>query len=308
MVHEETLTLGLPHTNRWGLAEDALMKYAGHLHWSTMAATIGTPLSRLRTISGGEVYATFYFVEDVFPSGAPIDSFQLDDTLRFRLEQRAFKGIAIEGQIIFDRVERLPESAPDNAAMAPSAGRGRHPYVRFGNIFITPQSGNRDLRVAAPANGDFSRFPVLPNDDNPYQLTRAAGASGHLGVLGEEWRPSDEGGDGFEAMYAIDPERDTNGAGLVYFANYFAFLEAAERAVAPRCASPAVRESDGRLVQCRRTAFYGNVDVTGRLRTRVSFFHAPDRPSLVGVRYAMHRDDDGVMICLSEAIKRCVRV
>jgi len=306
VVHEATLTLGLPHTNRWGLAEDALMKYAGHLHWSWIASTIGTPLSHLRTIDGGEVYATFFFVEEVFPSGAPIEGFQLDDALRFRIEQRAFKGIAIEGQIIFDRIERLPELTLDASPIAPSAGRGRHPYLRFGNIFITPEGGNRQLRVAAPANGDFSRFPALPNDDNPYQLTRAAQASGHLGLLDEPWQPAAPGHDGFDVMYAIDPERDTNGAGLVYFANYFAFMDAADRTAAAACAVPAVRDCDGRLVQSRHTAFYGNVDVTGRLRTRVGFFLDPEQPSLVGVRYSMHREEDGVMICLSEAIKRCV--
>jgi probable biosynthetic protein (TIGR04098 family) len=307
VVHEATLTLGLPHTNRWGLAEDALMKYAGHLHWSSVAATIGTPLSRLRTIDGGEVYATFYFVEEVFPSGAPIESLQLDDALRFRIEQRAFKSIALEGQIIFDRVERLPELTCDASPIAPSAGRGRHPYVRFGNIFITPEAGNCQLRVAAPANGDFSRFPALPNDDNPYQLTRSAQASGNLGLLDEPWKSADPGREGFDVMYAIDPDRDTNGAGLVYFANFFAFMDAAERTAAAN-AVPAVRDCDGRLVQSRRTAFYGNVDVTGRLRTRVWFFLDPKQPSLIGARYAMHREEDGVMICLSEAIKRILHV
>jgi probable biosynthetic protein (TIGR04098 family) len=306
-VHEATLTLGLPHTNRWGLSEPSLMKYAGHLHWSAVASTIGTPLSRLRTAQGEEVYATFYFVEEIFPDGSPIDSFQLDDTLRFRLEQRAFKSIAIEGQLIFDRVERLSEAAIDSPPLAPSAGRGRHPYLRFGNILITAERGNRALRVAAPVNGDFRRFPVLPNDDNPYQLTRAAEASRRLGVLDDAWQPLDDVDGGFDVTYAIDPERDTNGAGLVYFAEYFAFMEAAERAAAAACAAPVLRNADGRLVQTRRTAFYGNVDVMGRVRTRVSFFQTADRPSNVGVRYVMVRDDDGAMICLSEAIKRCVR-
>jgi probable biosynthetic protein (TIGR04098 family) len=301
------LTLGLPHTNRWGLSEPGLMQHAGHLHWSSIAATIGTPLSRLRTIAGGEVYATFYFIEEVFPDGTPIDSFQLDDTLRFRIAQRGFKGIAIEAQILFDRIERLPDLAHDPTPVAPSAGRGIHPYVRFGNIFITPELGNRQLRVAAPANGDFSRFPVLPNDENPYQLTRAAHGSGQLGLLDHGWEACGSP-DGVEVPYAIDPERDTNGAGLVYFASYFSFMDAAERTAAAACAAPEIRDAGGRLVQSRRTAYYGNVDVTGRVRTRVSFFRRADRPGLAGVRFAIHRADDGVLICLSEAIKRCRHV
>ena len=307
-MHEATLTLGLPHTNRWGLSEHGLMEQAGHLHWSSIAATIGMPLSRLRTASGGEVYATFYFIEEVFPDGSPIDSFRLDDTLRFRIAQRGFKGIAIEGQIIFDRIERLAALTDDPAPLAPSAGRGIHPYVRFGNIFITPELGNRQLRVAAPANADFSGFAVLPNGENPYQLTRAARACGQLDLLDERWEPGADDPEGIAVPYAIDPERDTNGAGLVYFASYFSFMAAAERVAAAACPVPAIRDADGRLVQSRRTAYYGNVDVAGRLRTHVRFFQRPDQPSLVGVRYAIHRDEDDVLICLSEAIKRCRHV
>lgn len=306
-MHEATLTLGLPHTNRWGLSEPALMQHAGHLHWSSIAATIGAPLSRLRTSAGGEVYATFYFIEEVFPDHTPIDNFQLDDTLRFRIAQRGFKGIAIEAQILFDRIARLPELAQDPAPVAPAAGRGIHPYVRFGNIFITPELGNRQLRVAAPANGDFSRFPVLPNDENPYQLTRTAQASGQLGLLDDRWEPCGGSPNGVDVPYAIDPDRDTNGAGLVYFASYFSFMDAAERTAAAACAAPDIRDADRRLVQSRRTAYYGNVEVTGRLRTRVSFFRRADQPSLAGVRFAIYRADDDVLICLSEAIKRCRR-
>lgn len=291
MAREATLTLGLPHTNRWGLAEHLLMQHTGHLQWSSIAEVIGTPLSRLRTADGREVYATFYFVELSFPDESPIDSFRLDDTLRFQIEQRAFKGMAVEGRIVFDRDDRLAAQVP-------------HPSVRFGNIFITPYDGNRQLRVAAPANTDFSRLPVLPNDENPYQLTRDAAASGRLGVIDERWRPLDSGVD---ASYAIDPDRDTNGAGLVYFANYFAFMNAAERTAAAASTASAIREADARLVRTRRTAFYGNVDVDGALRTTVSFFQDPAAPTLVAARYAIRRADDGALICLSEAIKRCAR-
>jgi probable biosynthetic protein (TIGR04098 family) len=296
-VHESTLMLGLPHTNRWGLAEDALMKHAGHLQWSAIAETIGTPLSHLRTLDGGEVYATFYFVEDAFPDVAPIESFQLDDTLRFRLALRAFKNLAVEGRIEFDRAERLPAST----AMPPS---GSHPRIRFGNIFITPRGGNSLLKVAAPANGDFSSFAALPNEENPYQITRGASTTHRLGILADDWIAAD--GAGIDAFYAIDPERDTNGAGLVYFANYFAFLESAERSAATQSALPAVRSARARHLRIRRTAFYGNIDLADRLKTTVTFFQSPADSTIAGVRYAMRRESDDVLICLSEAIKRCV--
>ena len=39
-MHEAILTLGLPHTNRWGLAEHLLLMHAGHIHWTALAHTI----------------------------------------------------------------------------------------------------------------------------------------------------------------------------------------------------------------------------------------------------------------------------
>jgi probable biosynthetic protein (TIGR04098 family) len=296
-VRESTLTLGLPHTNRWGLAEDALMKHAGHLQWSAIAETIGTPLSRLRTLDGSEVYATFYFVEDAFPDTAPIESFQRDDTVRFRLALRAFKNLAVEGRIEFDHAGHLPAGKGTSAS-------GSHPSIRFGNIFITPRGGNSLLKVAAPANGDFSRFAALPSEENPYQITRGASTTHRLGIVADDWIAAD--GAGIEAFYAIDPERDTNGAGLVYFANYFAFLENAERSAATQSALAAVRSARARHLRIRRTAFYGNIALDDRLKTTVSFFQSPVDPAVAGVRYAMRRESDDALICLSEAIKRCV--
>jgi len=295
-VRESTLTLGLPHTNRWGLAEDALMKHAGYLQWAAISETIGEPLSRLRTIDGGEVYATFYFVEDSFPDAAPIEGFRLDDTVRFRLALRAFKNLAVEGRIEFDRTERLPAGAQPT--------RGSHPSIRFGNIFITPRGGNSLLKVAPPANGNFSTFEVLPNEENPYHITREASTTHRLGIVPHDWSSTD--GAGIDAFYAIDPDRDTNGAGLVYFANYFAFLETAERSAAQRSTWVTVRNARARHLRIRRTAFYGKVDLTDRLRTTVSFFQSPADPSIAGVRYAMRRESDDLLICLSEAIKRCI--
>src|SRR5262245_39531552 len=100
------------------------MMYAGHFQWTSIARSIGRPLSELRTIDGGEVYATFYFIETRFPPTAPIHGFRLDDRLRFAVSLRAFKNIAVEGQIVFDHERRIAATlersgdAPDPAAAA----------------------------------------------------------------------------------------------------------------------------------------------------------------------------------------------
>jgi len=287
VVSRYDLTLGLPHTNRRGLWEPLLLMHAGHYLWQSIASAIGRPLSELRTLSGGEVYAAFFYIEERIPESTPIESFGLDATIRFSIALRSFKNIAVEGLVSFDRVEALGDTA------------STHPFIRFGNIFITPVQGNSELRVAPPANADFSAIPPLPNDANPYQLTREAKETGSLGLIGDTWPRI---GDVFDFEYDIDVDRDTNGAGLVYFVNYITFMERAERAMF-EARLPSRGE---RSLTHRRTAYYGNADPRDTIRVRLAVHQDPHRADRVGLRYTIERQQDGHLICLSEALKAFV--
>src|SRR3954462_197082 len=277
---EYDLGLGLPHTNHRFLSEHHLLKYAGHFQWSSIAAAAGLPLSALRTTDGGEVYASFYYIEERIPDSAPLESFRLDDTVRFAISLRAFKNIAIEGQVRFDRPERLGPASP---------------FIHFANIFITPEKGNSRLRVAPPAQADFATLPPLPNDENPFNITRAAEQSGMLDVLDEAWQSAGA----FEHRYAIDVDRDTNGAGLVYFANYVAFMDTAERLALQSVGIDAKLRS----LRRRRIAYYGNAAVDDTITVSVDVLRSEARPESLGFRYRIARDEDGQSICPSAAIK-----
>jgi probable biosynthetic protein (TIGR04098 family) len=300
MTYFYDLTLGLPHTNHRGLSEPLLLMQAGHFQWMSIAAATGGPLSRLRTASGGEVYAAFYYIEERLPPATPLEAFGLDDVVRFAIALRSFKNIAVEGRVVFDRPERLSDRARVEASLAPDAPGVPHPFIRFGNIFVTPAKGNSMLRVAPPALADFSRLPPLPNDDNPYHLTRAAAGGRGLGVLDDRWTPVGS----FEHCYHIDVERDTNGAGLVYFANYAAFMETAERLALAELAVPVQPDLLGRRsLRHRRIAYYGNADVSDTVKTRVTVLRDRASTQSLGFRYAIERHEDRQTICLSEAVK-----
>ena len=284
MVYRYELTLGLPHTNRRGLWEPHLLVHAGHFQWHAIASAIGRPLSDLRTVSGGEVYAAFYYIEERIPERAPIEAFGLDAAVRFSIALRSFKNIAVEGLVYFDRADVLDDAAVE------------HPHIRFGNIFITPVKGNSVLRVAPPANADFSAIPPLPNADNPYHLTQEAKRTGSLGLIDEGWPRI---GEPFEFLYDIDVDRDTNGAGLVYFVHYITFMERAERAMF----ESRTPSGDERSLRQRRTAYYGNADPRDTIRVRLTAHQDPERAGRVGLRYTIERQQDGQLICLSEALK-----
>lgn len=304
MTHVYDLTLGLPHTNYRGLSEPHLLMQAGHMQWASIASAVGRPLSQLRTSSGKEVYAAFYYIETRVPAHAPLESFGLDDALRFGIALRSFKNITIEGRVVFDHAARLPDAASIEAALADRAGLDVHPRLTFGNIFITPVKGNSVLRVAPPADAPLAGVDALPNDENPYHFTRAAADTGALGLFEDGWVPA---GMPFEHRYAIDVDRDTNGAGLVYFAQYVAFMETAERlALAAAAGSPAIPSACATSLRHRRVAYYGNADTADTVTVRVTLFRRGDAPGLVGLRYAVERAEDGRRICLSEAVKAVV--
>jgi probable biosynthetic protein (TIGR04098 family) len=288
-LYQYELVLGMPHTNHRGLAEHLALAHLGHLYWTSIARAIGCPLSALRSRTGSEVYATFYFIEEIFPESALLDTFRLDDALDIQVRLRTFKGVSVEGEITFDDARR-PRGGGD----------GDVPRVRLASIFITPAAGNSALRIAVPANGDFSDLPPLPPADNPHHITKLGAESGALGLLDSEWEPTP--GNPVEDQQAIDPDRDSNGAGLVYFANYVAFMNRAERAAMNGAGLPEV-DVLNRAVRARRIAYYGNVNLTGHLRTRVAAFRTRRRPRDLGFRYAIHRAEDDALICLSEAIK-----
>jgi probable biosynthetic protein (TIGR04098 family) len=283
------LVLGMPHTNHQGFAEPLALAQLAHLYWASIAQAIGRPLSALRSAAGEKVYATFYFIEERFPEHVMLDTFNVDDRLAIVVSLRAFKSMAIEGQISFGDACRPRGKKPEEL-----------PRVRFASIFITPSAGNNALRIAIPADTDFTSIPPLPTHDNPYHLTKQAEASGHVGLLGAEWTPIP--GSTLEECLPVDPDRDSNGAGLVYFANYLAFMNSAERAAMRHAGCP---ESDilHRAVRARRIAYYGNAGLMGRLRTRVVAFRASGRPRELGFRYDIRRDEDGALICLSDVVK-----
>jgi probable biosynthetic protein (TIGR04098 family) len=306
VTYEYDLVLGHPHTNYAGLSEHLLLAHAGHFEWASIGRAIGRPLSTLRTLAGDEVYATFFYIEERFPDNRPITVFRLDDHLRFLVTLRAFKNLSVEGLLVFDVASRLDGTSGDGTA---SDGRNAragdaHPWIRFCNIFITPEGGNGSLRVAPPADTDFSALPVFPLQESPYHLTKAAEQTGELGLLADGWIAVDRDGP-LDVPYAIEPDRDTNGVGLVYFANYVAFMNAAERrALSCNAARPlAPADVAGRGLVHRRVAFYGNVEVDDVIHTQVSLFARSGNDRVIGVRYAIRRERDNRLICRSEAIK-----
>ena len=290
------LSIGLPQTNFRGFAESRLLMEACHLFWAALGEAIGTPVSRLRNASGAPVYATIAFVEERYPADRTLEIFTLDDRLTVMVGLRFTRNVAVEARVLFDREDRLKAGCDPEAAWE----QGTFPRVRFSSMFASPANGGRDLVLAAPANATFKELPVLPLEAHASPLLRLAQETGRLEVIPSDWESR---GAAVETPYEIDPDRDTNAAGLVYFANYVSFLELGERrALASGSSGMSEAALAGRRLRERRVAYLGNASPTDRLTIAVSRWGSTQAPGRIGLRGLISREGEMKPLCVSESI------
>jgi probable biosynthetic protein (TIGR04098 family) len=290
------LRIGLPQTNARQLAEPRMLMEAGNVFWWALGEAIGRPVSALRTAAGQPVYATIYFIDEQFPPDRTLGTFHLDDQLRMLVDVRSLSSLSMEGRVVFDREDRL--AVADDAWWERPAP---HPTIRFGSVFAAVDATGR-LRPIRPANADASQLAPLALEAALSRHSREAEQTGRLALIPEDWAGLDADGAPITVDYTIDPDRDTNAAGLVYFANYVSMLECGERAALATADGGAGVDLASRQVLARRIAYFGTARPDDRVTVAVSRFRSPAQPDRVGLRYRLTRAADATLLCLSEAI------
>lgn len=290
--HPYELTVGLPHTNYRGLSEPRLLMEACHVFWQALGHEAGKPVSGMRNAEGLPVYATIFYIDAALPPAKSFDAFHLDDALKFFVGLRAVRNLSVEGRVIWDLASELPDAATDALW---SAEEPAHPQIRFGSMLATRDAAN-NLKLTPPANARLDAIPPLPLAENPSQITRAAQETGKLGVVPDSWPAV---GSPSETLHTIDSDRDTNAAGLVYFANYVAFMELAERTAWSAVAGERIGQ---RRVSRRRVAYFGNAASDDHLRITATVHAGGQQTSIVGIRSRISRAADDKLIALSEAL------
>ncbi len=229
----------MPLTGRNNLAETPLLQYLGDQRWRHVSEIVGVPSRDIVDDAGARLYATFYYVEVAFPAGRPMASFGENDRLT------VFSSVARYGTSMVDGISYL----------VPGRGATRVPYtsvqqavdagvpaVRLSNIFVRQFVGAQWLKKGRPAHPNFARIPALADPPDSYEATKEAERTGTFAAPLADWAPMTDGP--VQREYQLVPDRDLNGAGLVYFANYPMFLDICERDVLASAASPLVARSD----------------------------------------------------------------
>ncbi len=239
------MELGMPHLGRHNLSESSLFKAIGNDRWKQIENAGGVPCALIRDDAGSRLYATFFFLEVNLPREMPLSSFGENCTLRFEEELTHFSKVYLDGWYTL--------------AANPEFG------VRASNVFIYQERGPSKLSLAVPVNMDFSQIQELAEQPSSLQLCRQAKARGVFFDPLPGDIPLFDGEREF--VYRIDADRDLNGAGLVYFANFISFLDLAERQILSTMDRPVPPGLlDGRSTYSRRIGYFGNSTSTDSLR------------------------------------------
>ncbi len=288
-----TLHLGMPHTISRALSEVALLAHLQDVQWTDLGRLTGCPASRLVDAQGREVYASIYFVDVDGPPDVGLRAFKPDDELAVLSTLGRFGPTMLEADHLL-----VP---PDDLAAAPPDTLPAGLRVRLSNVLVALGSGPDDLLISTPANAPLDAIPTLPTQPESYRQIREAKVQGTFVAppAGVASLVSAE-----PVTIPINPDRDLNGVGLLYFANYVAFLDAAERVALQRAEAFAPAALDGRSTVRRRIGFYGNARGSDTLVIEVDVFPLGG-PRLL-VNHRVHRQSDGRRIAIASAERRLV--
>ncbi len=248
MTSDFVLELGMPHLGRNNLSENALFKAIGNDRWRTIEEIGGVPTGLIRDDADSRLYATFFFLEVHSTPEHPLAAHGENQSMSFSTDLSHFDKVYLDGH------HRLVGDTDF--------------WVRSSNVFIYQERGPSKLSMSIPANVDFAGVPALSAPPDSLSLCRLARTNGTF----FEPEPDDIGI--FEGVreyrYQLDPDRDMNGAGLVYFANFIAFLDRAERGALVDLKLP-IPETvlDARSTYRRRIGYFGNAQATDTLRVLV---------------------------------------
>jgi probable biosynthetic protein (TIGR04098 family) len=286
----------MPHTVAGGLGEPALLMFAADLRWRDIGVAAGVPMSGLKDAEGRTVYSSVYYVElGDFPDEG-LGAFRPDDDLDVVSDLMRYGRAMLDGYHRFHRAGELPGELPDDLP----AELPRAPYVRLSNVCVCEGAGPEDLRISAPATGRIENVPEIAQEPDSYGIIRTARRAGRFWGAPADAERLWAGTRTIE--HAINPDRDLNGVGLVYFANYVAFMDLAERKTLQDAGVYTPTALDARVTVRRRIGCYGNAQRHDSVAVDVEAWRLADGRRLL-LHHRVRRAADDRLIAVSSVEK-----
>jgi probable biosynthetic protein (TIGR04098 family) len=294
------LEIGMPLTGRNNLAETPLLQYLGDQRWRHVSDLIGIHSRDIVDEAGKRLYATFFYVEIEFPEGRPMSSFGENDRFTVMSSVARYGTSMVDGISYLVPGEAAPVAPFTSVRQAVDAGV---PAARLSNIFVRQFVGAQWLKKGRPAHPNFARIPALADPPDSYEATKQAEQAGRFESPGEGWTPMTDGP--VTRDYKLVPDRDLNGAGLVYFANYPMFLDICERDVLASARRPLTDDLiDRRTLVRRRSAYLNNASSRDTLRIEIEpWLRASNAGLHLHINGRMFRRSDDRLMMVATARK-----
>ncbi|MGE0449751.1 MAG: LnmK family bifunctional acyltransferase/decarboxylase [Vicinamibacterales bacterium] len=308
----DSFEIGMPMTGTYNLAEGPLLKHLGHLRWAHMSAVSGVPSRDVMDAEGHRLYPTFFYVDLCFPPARHMGTFGENDRIDVVCTLERFGHSMLDGLAFMVPGDQGPYEPHtlDSEDRALAAGV---PVARLSCIFVKQFDGAAWLKRSRPAVEGFERIAEAAAAPDAYEITKAAARDGRFERPLTGLRPLTHGWT--EVDYTIVPERDLNGAGLIYFANYPVILDICERQILQR-AEPgfSLRQLARRSLIRRQSAYLNNASADDTLTVEMEAFLAePARPApgsaednptaRLLIHHRMRRRSDGRVMLVSAAEK-----
>ncbi|MEV6118584.1 LnmK family bifunctional acyltransferase/decarboxylase [Streptomyces sp. NPDC052109] len=257
----------------------------GDWTWDAVAEVCGTDVLRARDASGAPTYLSFYY-------------YRVRGSRRFHLRSPAFGdelhvttrlfGFGSESVLTLHRISGDPRAAA--APLEPedfyAFGDPDSLYVENFNRWVArgTQGTNASLVRSSPPDFTHEHLPTLPEKFSPRHAYGRARTE--LTFLDHgTGRPGAE----LVVDYDVDPSRDLNGAGLLYFASYFSIVDWALLRLWRRLGRDD-RSFLDRVAVDQQLCYLGNADAGRPLTVTLRHWPGPDGEEAVDV---VLRDRDG---------------
>jgi probable biosynthetic protein (TIGR04098 family) len=300
------LEIGMPLTGQNNLAESPLLQQLLHIRWMHLTRILGAPSRDWTDEAGDRLYATVFYVELGFPPERPLSAYRENDRLWIASTLRQFSGF-LDGEHYITACDDRTSSAtaPQSIEQARALGI---PYVRMANALVKKWDGAAWLKRANPSSLGFMRIPHAGEPDFVAQIAAAKNGARYIDPPADHVAIAEGVVEGHE----IIPERDINGVGLLYFANYTVITDICERKVLMRrCAGDAMSDAlASRSVVRRKCSYHSNATARDSLRVECTITAGPiakrglvyEREFLFNSR--MRRESDDRLMFVSSSLKR----
>ena len=301
--------IGMPHTGINGLSESALLKVLGDIRWRQLANICGVPSKEIQDAEGNRLYAAFSYIKLSCPTNKNLSDYGENDAFVIVSRMRRY------GRSIVDGEYYLVPSAQQEEYLGLSYredvfDKKLFPSVRLTNTFVQQWEGAGWLKKSRPAHPGLDEIAEIKVESEKYMR-------GSEYAEGKKWEEALEAthkrlfNSPCRIEYPIVADRDLNGVGLVYFANFPQILDICEREALIQSTKNGITHDvlDRRATIERESFYFSNAESHDKLFVDVNVWiegkniDTDDGLGRVVVIYNMYRESDGRLMMSSRAEK-----